>query len=48
VLDSGMADLRCVVAQVEPEAALAYGQLTRVGTGGQPTHRKALCLGHQV
>src|SRR5262249_12391039 len=28
-----------------PEAALASGKLTRGATGGQPTHRKSLCLG---
>ena len=26
------------------EAALALGKLTRVRNGGQPTHRKSLCL----
>jgi hypothetical protein len=31
--DSGLDDLRCVVAQVAPEAALACGKLTRVGMG---------------
>ena len=25
--------------------ALACGELTRRSTGGQPTHRKSLCLG---
>jgi hypothetical protein len=26
------------------DAALAAGKLTRVRNGGQPTHRKSLCL----
>jgi len=30
--------------RVRPEAALASGKLTRGATGGQPTHRKSLCL----
>jgi hypothetical protein len=28
-----------------PEAALAPKRLTRGGPGGQPSHRKSLCLG---
>src|SRR5262249_49414057 len=30
---------------VRHEAALASGKLTRGSPGGQPTHRKSLCLG---
>jgi len=45
VLDCDMADLRGVVLQVVPDAALACGKLTRVRNSGQPTHRKSLCLG---
>jgi hypothetical protein len=39
-----MADLRGC-GRFRPEAALTSGKLTRGGTGGQPTHRKSLCLG---
>src|SRR5262245_17440845 len=41
-----MADLR-VGVRCRPEAALAWGKLTRVGNGGQPTYRKSLCLGRE-
>jgi hypothetical protein len=37
-----------VCVRFRPEAALAAGKLTRGGTGGQPTHRKSLCLGRRL
>jgi hypothetical protein len=40
------ADLRGCV-RCRPEVALASGKLTHDGTGGQPTHRKSLCLGRR-
>src|SRR5215510_7793654 len=42
-----MADLRACF-MLRHEAALASCKLTRGGTGGQPTHRKSLCLGRSA
>jgi hypothetical protein len=39
-----MADLRDCF-RFRSEAALAFRKLTRGSPGGQPTHRKSLCLG---
>ncbi len=44
VRDGCRADLR-VGVRCRPDVALASGKLTHDGTGGQPTHRKSLCLG---
>jgi hypothetical protein len=33
---------------LRPDAALAFDKLPHVGNGGQPTHRKSLCLGEKT